>query len=587
MCGIFCLLNSNEQEPSFVNRQFDKCKSRGPEKSTLHYDKEMGIYLGFHRLAINGLDIISHQPMTIDNITLICNGEIYNYKELFKLMNIKPETNSDCEIILHLYKHYGIEQTLQMLDGVFGFVIYDFRDVANKKLYVARDPYGVRPIFKLTTTTGLIGFASLLDNLSAWSERNVSLGYKDASYDEEYSLLENIKSDNMSKSLEQFTPGTYSILVAEGDKWKFSIENKSFSHTGFMRQPEYHTNSFNDHDFDDFNLQNYLNGIREYFTKAIKKRVENTDRKVACLLSGGLDSSLVAALVNEYHDGELETYSIGLPGSEDLKYARKVADYLGTNHNEIIVSEEEFFEAIPDVVAATETWDTTTIRASVGNYLIGKYISEHSDAKVIFNGDGSDELSGGYMYFHQAPDVIEFDKECRNLLSNIHYFDVLRSERCISCHGLEARTPFLDRAWVQYYLSIPEKVRFHKLKGLPEKFLIRKAFDNGILPSEVLWRTKEAFSDGVSSLKKSWFEIIDEKVRLLNEFKTYEPYLKMLTPTPKTPEQMYYRYLFVKKYPGCGNVIPYYWMPKYVNATDSSARTLTVFKEAIEKEIAE
>ena len=580
MCGIFCLLNSKEQE-SVVTTQFKKCKSRGPEKSTIWSEDNM--FLGFHRLAINGLDEISNQPISIDNnIVLICNGEIYNYVDLFKTMDIKPKTNSDCEVILHLYKRYGIEQTLQMLDGVFGFVIYDFRDVNNRKLCVARDPYGVRPMFKLVTSGGVIGFASLLDNLSIWGERKVSLNCSH----EEHSLIENIKMDNMSKSLEQFTPGTYSTLVPLADKWTFSVENKSFSQTGFMKQPEYSTSGF-DNDCDQFNLQNYLNGIREYFTNAIKKRVENTDRKVACLLSGGLDSSLVAALVNEHHDGVLETYSIGLPGSEDLKYARKVADYLGTNHNEIVVSEDDFFNAIPNVVAATETWDTTTIRASVGNYLIGKYISENSDAKVIFNGDGSDELSGGYMYFHQAPDVIEFDKECRHLLSNIHYFDVLLSERCISCHGLEARTPFLDRAWVQYYLSIPEKVRFHKLKGLPEKFLIRKAFDNGILPSEVLWRTKEAFSDGVSSLTKSWFEIIDEKVRLLHEFKSHEPLLKLLTPTPKTPEQMYYRYLFEEKYPGCGNVIPYYWMPKYVNATDSSARTLTVFKDAIEKEITE
>ena len=578
MCGIFCLLNSKGEDKGFVKRQFDKCQNRGPEQSKLFFDREMYVYLGFHRLPINGLDEISNQPMTIDNnITLICNGEIYNYKELFELMDITtPETNSDCEVILHLYKRYGIEQTLQMLDGVFGFIIYDFRDVDNKKIYAARDPYGVRPLFKLHTSKGYIGFASLLVNLSKWSERNVSLGYHESSWDEEHSLKENIQRDLLSKSLQQFEPGTYSGLIVRNTKWVYDIENKSYSHFGFMEQPEYDN-------CDEFNLNLYLNGIREYFTKAVQKRVENTDRPVACLLSGGLDSSLVAALVNQHHKGELETYSIGMPGSEDLKYARKVADHLGTKHTEIVVSEDDFFNAIPDVVKATETWDTTTNRASVGNWLLGKYISEHSEAKVIFNGDGSDELSGGYMYFHKAPDQIEFDKECRRLLSNIHYFDVLRSDRCIACHGLETRTPFLDRAWVQYYLSIPKRFRFHTLKDLPEKFLIRKAFDSGLLPKEVIWRTKEAFSDGVSSLKKSWFQIIDEKVSHVTDFKTHEPLLKLLTPTPVTPEQMYYRYLFEKNYPGCGNVVPYYWMPRYVDATDSSARTLAVFKQAMEK----
>ena len=579
MCGIFCLLNSKGEDKSFVKRQFVQCQSRGPEKSDLYFDREMDVYLGFHRLAINGLDEISNQPMTIDDsITLICNGEIYNYKELFQTMGITPETNSDCEVILHLYKRYGIEHTLQMLDGVFGFVIYDFRDVDNKKLYVARDPYGVRPLFKLNSSKGYIGFASLLANLKEWSGRNVSLdNYHQQSWDEETTLKERIKEDLLSETLQQFEPGTYSGLVVRNGKWVYDIENKRYSHFGFMEQIEYNN-------CDEFNMNLYLNGIREYFTKAVQKRVDNTDRKVACLLSGGLDSSLVAALVNQYHKGQLETYSIGLPGSEDLKYAKKVADHLGTKHTEIVVSEDDFFNAIPEVVKATETWDTTTIRASVGNYLIGKFISKHSKAKVIFNGDGSDELSGGYLYFHKAIDEIEFDKECRRLLTNIHYFDVLRSERCISCHGLEARTPFLDRAWVQYYLSIPKRFRFPTPKNLPEKYLIRKAFDSGLLPKEVIWRTKEAFSDGVSSLKKSWFQIIDEKVKDITEFKSHEPLLKLLTPTPTTPEQVYYRYLFEKYYPGCGNVIPYYWMPRYVCATDSSARTLAVFKRILEQE---
>ena len=176
-----------------------------------------------------------------------------------------------------------------------------------------------------------------------------------------------------------------------------------------------------------------------------------------------------------------------------------VARHLGTNHHSIVLKESDFLNAIETVIYTIESYDTTTVRASVGNWLISKYIKENSEAKVVFNGDGSDEVTGGYMYFHCAPDELEFDKECRRLLGNIHYFDVLRSDRSISSHGLEARTPFLDRSFVQNYLSIPAKFRYHKGNKQCEKYLLRKAFENdNILPKEVLWRTKEAFSDGVS-----------------------------------------------------------------------------------------
>lgn len=573
MCGIFCLLNSKEDEES-ISTNFYKSQGRGPEKSTLYIDEKNNLFFGFHRLAINGLDKISDQPMTINNITLICNGEIYNYKELLKKMNVSPKSNSDCEVIIHLYEKYGIEQTLQMLDGVFGFALYDYRDETNVKLFIARDPYGVRPLFSLVRKDGLIGYTSLLKNISTYKEDVISLDVKSYSNKHEQLIKRDLYQNHVNdKSIKQFTPGTFSQLRLTTDKnWILESSEIRYSHFGFLKQLEYPDV--------DFNKNMYLNGIRERLSHAVKKRVSNTDRKIACLLSGGLDSSLITALVNRYHDGVLETYSIGLEGSEDLKYARKVAEFLKTDHTEIIVSEEDFFAAIPEVVKATETWDTTTIRASVGNYLIGKYISEHSEAKVIFNGDGSDELTGGYLYFHKAPDAIDFDKECRRLLKNIHYFDVLRSERCIACHGLEARTPFLDRSWVEYYLSIPESYRCHNLEKNPEKYMLRKAFDNDILlPKEILWRTKEAFSDGVSSLKKSWYEIIDEKVQLETTFKKYICFLNMLSPHPNTLEKQYYRYLFEKYYPGCGNVIPYYWMPNFVDAEDASARSLAIFKE--------
>jgi asparagine synthase (glutamine-hydrolysing) len=354
--------------------------------------------------------------------------------------------------------------------------------------------------------------------------------------------------------------------------------------------------------------ENVLSNIRKFLCAAVRKRVQTSERPIASLLSGGLDSSLVTALVNREHMMQkgipIETYAIGLEGSEDLKYAQQVADYLGTIHKSIIVSEHDFFEAIPEVIKVIESYDTTTVRASVGNYLVAKYISKYSSAKVIFNGDGSDELTGGYMYFHACEDPLEFDKECRRLLSNIHYFDGLRSDRTISQNGLEARTPFLDRDWVQYYMSLDPYIRsFHyngsmeKVSGQKhEKYLLRTAFEHDfdvihatkgiikrpLLPRNILWRTKEAFSDGVSSRDRSWYEIIDEKLQTINGelYETIKMYnwVSINHNRPATFEQKYYRYLFNSYYKDSEGVIPYFWMPKYVDAKDASARTLQLYQ---------
>ena len=256
--------------------------------------------------------------------------------------------------------------------------------------------------------------------------------------------------------------------------------------------------------------------IRNSLIEAVKKRVNNTERDIACLLSGGLDSSLIAGLVSRElasKNQKLKTWSIGLEGSEDVAYAQKVADHIGSDHTAIILSEDEFLNSIEDVIYAIESYDTTTVRASVGNWLISKYIKKNSECKVIFNGDGSDELTEDTCIFIVS-DEIAFDGECRRLLGDIHYFDVLRSDRSISSHGLEARTPFLDRNFIQSYLSIPLKYRCHNLNNQCEKYLLRKSFEEmNVIPSEVLWRKKEAFSDGVSKQTKSWFEIIQDHVK--------------------------------------------------------------------------
>lgn len=287
-----------------------------------------------------------------------------------------------------------------------------------------------------------------------------------------------------------------------------------------------------------------------------------------------------------------------MKNSQDIKYAKIVADYIGSKHTEIIVTEDDMFNAIPEVINAIESYDTTTVRASIGNYLLGKYISINSDAKVIFNGDGSDELFGGYLYMNKCPDNIEFDLETRRLLKDIHLFDVLRSDKSISSNGLEPRTPFLDRSFVNYVLSIPPYFRNHNNFKETEKYLLRKSFtslifktseNKQILPDEILFRKKEAFSDGVSCHGRSLYQILQEKIAAkLNEQQKESQIVDINTEQDKPclifeanidTEKMYYKDIFEMYFPNCHHILPYFWMPKYTNSTDPSARTLTFYSQ--------
>jgi len=584
MCGIFALLNSSNKTYKEIENEFMKGKNRGPEFSKLD-TSFMKMTLGFHRLAINGLNDESNQPLVIDNIVLICNGEIYNYKRLYEYMNVIPKTDSDCEVIIHLYLKYGIEHTLNMLDGVYAFILYDNRisEDLNNKVYVARDPFGVRPLYYLKNNNkdyklyNMFGFASELKCLEEFY--NVS---------------------NYYYSITQFAPGTYSVFNLSSKVnciWEPEKENVPYYIPGFS-----HSWLINNETEPIF-FDNMYPRISCYLNAAVNKRCLTTERPIACLLSGGLDSSLIAALVNNYYishnlPNKLETYSIGLEGSEDLKYAKIVAEYLGTNHTEILVTEKEMFEAIPEVIRAIESYDTTTVRASIGNYLLGKYISQHSEAKVIFNGDGSDELIGGYLYMNKCPDDIEFDRETRRLLKDIHLFDVLRSDKSISSHGLEPRTPFLDRNFVNFILSIPPYYRNHKNGQNIEKFLLRHSFssknfldfnERQLLPDEILWRKKEAFSDGVSSHGRSLYQVLQEQIA--NHLNKQQKELQLINIQEGNAyltfennietEKLYYKKIFDEAYPNCLHILPYFWMPKYTDATDPSARTLNFYSSDI------
>ena len=576
MCGIFSLFNYTNYnfDKEFIIKQSKKGEHRGPDSNKIV--ELNNVILGFYRLAINGLNKRSDQPLKYNNKILICNGEIYNYKKLYDIMNIIGISDSDCEIILHLYEKYGIDYTVNALDGVFSFILID-NNIG--KAFISRDSFGVRPLFLLKSkdseNNSILGFASELKQLYEFTNSdNFNANNDNANNDNADNFnadnfnADNDNADNFNADnyeITPFQPGQYMILNKENNNWNIESTTTYFSFN-LSR-----INSIEDEIDDDSVASN----IHDIFYEAVYKRVTTTDRPIACLLSGGLDSSIVASLVSRIYEKQLQTYSIGLEGSEDLKYAREVAKFINSEHTEIIVTEEDFFAFIPNVIEKIESYDTTTVRASVGNLLIGQYISETSQAKVIFNGDGSDELMGGYLYMNFAPDALEFDRECKRLLKDIHYFDVLRSDRSISTQGLEPRTPFLDKDFVTYYLSLPVEYRYKK-NEIQEKYLFRKAFDKGYLPDEILWRKKEAFSDGVSSKNRSWYKIIDELVQNQKNVqfdidKIYEHNI------PDTIEKLYYRTLFEKKYKNQGHIIPYFWMPKYVDASDASARSLDIY----------
>jgi len=326
MCGIFALLNYDKTNltVNYIGDQAQRSQHRGPDSYKIDVNKN--IFLAFYRLAINGLDKKSDQPLKYNNKVLICNGEIYNYKRLYKLMNIKSVTNSDCEVIIHLYEKYGIEYTINSLDGVFAFILID-NDI--NKIFIGRDQFGVRPLFYLSNKVendreskldvqNILGFSSEMKQLHNFTQDNTEIDYKG--------------KDNLEVNI--FGPSTYMVLeLNENDLWVIK-EKKKYTGINLTR-----INPIND----EINEETVISNIHDIFCEAVYKRVTTTDRPIACLLSGGLDSSIVAALVSKIYNRPLETYSIGLEGSEDLKYAREVAKHINSNHTEIVVSEEDFF----------------------------------------------------------------------------------------------------------------------------------------------------------------------------------------------------------------------------------------------------
>lgn len=545
MCGIWMLLGKGLVALKPENG-LSKLTARGPEGSRL-IDISGVAKMGFTRLAINGLNRLGMQPWSSYGVHWTCNGEIYNSEALKDEHEIITLSGSDCEVIGHLYKKYAdnLKSLFRSLDGVFAIAIVDEK---RNRVVVGRDPYGVRPLY--------MGLA----------------------YDEEGIICTRIFASEIKalvpycSTISPIFPGTYHVYSLS-DTTRLTIE--TYHTQTWLKNPMFtpaHPNG----------LDMASAAIRFALEEAVKKRLM-TERPVAALLSGGVDSSLIASLVaknlRDLGKPPLKTFCIGMPGSTDMKYAKLVAEWIGSDHTEILLSADDFFAAIPKVIHDIESYDTTTVRASVGNWLVSREIKKLTECKVVFNGDGSDELFGSYLYFYRAPSDREFEEESERLLKDIHYFDVLRSDRSISSHGLEPRTPFLDRQFVAVARSVATEWRRPMRDGLPEKWILRRAFDDGkTLPPSVLWRKKEAFSDGVSSTEKSWFEEIAERVEELVPDNWQERTAKEWSaPQPLTKEQYYYRHIYYTWYGKQSEKtnVPYFWMPKWSpGVTDPSARLL-------------
>ena len=544
MCGIWCYCTYKRCDPPQKGKLIDsffKIKRRGPEHSRFDEVSPDGrVLFGFHRLAINDVHPTGHQPFfhPKKKIVVMCNGEIYNYSSLAVEFKDKLIGSSDCEVLMWMYEKYGAEEMFKRLDGVFGIVVYDGD---NQMLYAGRDPYGVRPVF--------IGRNK--DSIMLCSEMK---GIHDV-------------CDKGPEVINQMSPGHFIEVDLETGDYGYETKYHNFNHYP-DQSLQFKTN------FEDVS-KTVCCEIRKRLIRAVEKRVHLTDRPIGCLLSGGLDSSLIASIVSTHFDDPkmLHTFSIGMEGGSDLKYARLVADFIGSTHHEILMTEQQFVETATKMIPGLiESWDTTTVRASTGNYLVSKWISENTDIKVVFNGDGSDELFGGYLYFNKSPDSDSFSTECNRLLGQIHLYDGLRSDRCISECGLEARTPFLDLELVEYVSRIPSKFRMeahHKM----EKWLLRSAFDPEMsackqyLPNEVLWRRKEAFSDGVTSTERTTQQIIQDYIGVLTDGCEITGSLSL--------EKEWYRKRFLEAYPTRESIIPGEWLPKWCgDVLDPSAREL-------------
>ncbi|KAL1491267.1 hypothetical protein ABEB36_011887 [Hypothenemus hampei] len=551
MCGIWAIFGSEENLHSVCTHSFSKIGHRGPDAWRIEYDDQIkNCCLGFHRLTIVDCTY-GMQPMKLHRYPhrmLMCNGELYNCKKLKAEFDFDYETFSDVECIFHLYENFGIEKCIRNLDGVFAFCLVD---IPKKKVFLGRDPYGVRPMFRITSSSGILGVCSEAKGLIGIA--NNLNGHK--------------------KELVPFPPGAFEEYDIQANGTVKLVRAERYFNPGL--KPIFQTFV----PWEDLPVNHHKENIRTLLTKAVQKRLM-ADRKIGCLLSGGLDSSLIAALlVQEAKKRSLpykiQSFAIGMEGSPDLEKAQEVANYIGTEHHQVIFTENNISDVLDQVIYSLETPDITTIRASIAMYLLSKYIKENTETTVVFSGEGADELCQGYIYFRDAPGPNEGHEESIRLLREIYLFDGLRADRTMAAQSLELRVPFLDLQFSHYFLNIEPELR-QPQNGV-EKHLLRSAFDGtDLLPKEILWRHKEAFSDGVGTKKKPIFAILQDiaEKRIPEPFNEESSKGKYPHCAPVSKESLYYRTVFEKNFEGLANgFIPHFWMPRWVKGiNDPSAQ---------------
>ncbi len=506
-------------------RALDATISRGPDDTRI-VETESAI-LGFHRLAIMGLTEEGMQPFSLDGDYCVCNGEIYGFRPIKEKLQTKYsfKSDSDCEILLPLYRELGLDM-FGTLDSEFAMVIYDG---SKKSLIAARDPIGIRPLFYGYCKSGKIAFASEAKNLMPLCEKVMP-----------------------------FPPGHY---YADG---KFTRYADPAEVKEYIR--------------DDLDV--VCKNIREKLIAGIEKRLDS-DAPLGFLLSGGLDSSLVCSVAQKLLKKPIKTFAIGMSEDAiDLKYAKEVAEYIGSEHSEIIITKDDVIGAVDEVIKVLETFDITTVRASVGMYLICKAIREQTNIRVLLTGEISDELFG-YKYTDFAPSAEQFQLEAAKRIREIYMYDVLRADRCISANSLEARVPFGDLDFVRYVMAIDPTKKLNVYgKG---KYLLRRAFEGDWLPHSILYREKAAFSDAVGHSMvdyiKDYADALYSDAEFLQRREKYA-YHAM----PFTKESLMYREIFEKYYPRQAEMIVDFWMPnkswKGCDVDDPSARALSNYGES-------
>lgn len=523
MCSIMGFTKQQEDLEKMMEC-FNRSISRGPDMSrTLKTGDGM---LCFHRLAIMGLNESGMQPFLYDGDAVVCNGELYGFRTMKDKLAEKYTfvSESDCEILLPMYREYGLEM-FKLLDAEFALILYD----AKKDTFIAaRDPIGIRPLFYGYLHDGSIVFASEAKNLVG-----------------------------LCKEITAFPPGHY---YADGEFVRYcdltSVET-----------------------FASDDLEGTCTKIRELLVNGIEKRLD-ADAPLGFLLSGGLDSSLVCSVAAKVLKKPIRTFAIGMAQDAiDLHYAKEVAEYLHTDHTEVIISREDVLEALDFVIYTLGTYDITTIRASMGMYLICKAIHEKTDVRVLLTGEISDELFG-YKYTDFAPSAEAFQTEAKKRVDELYMYDVLRADRCISVNSLEARVPFGDLDFVRYAMSIDPAMKMNTYSI--GKYLLRHAFEGDWLPHNILYREKAAFSDAVGH---SMVDDLKDYAESLCSDEAFEERRKKFDfATPFTKESLLYREIFEKYYPGQAKMVKDFWMPNKewegCNVNDPSARVLSNYGES-------